>query len=362
MMLEVSLRHDFGSFALDAAFTAPAGVTALFGASGSGKTTVVNTVAGLMRPDAGRVVAQGEVLLNTAAGICLPPNRRRIGYVFQDARLFPHLDVRANLLFGARFAPRGATGPAFDRVVEMLGIGALLERRPGALSGGEKARVAIGRALLSKPRLLLMDEPLAALDAPRRAEILPFVERLRDAGLPILYVSHSVAEVARLADTLVVLGEGRILASGRAEDVLADPALAAQFGAQEAGALLRARVLGTDADGLTRLQTATGTVWVSQPAPVGAELRIRIHASDVILAREAPQGLSALNILPGRVEKIETDSGQRAWVQLRMGDEAILARLTQRSVTALGLAPGVPCHAILKSVAVARDDLAETHK
>ena len=230
-MLEVTLRHGFAGFSLDLSFTAPRRVTALFGPSGAGKSTVVNAVAGLMRPQAGRVLVGGETLFDSARGLFLPPHRRRVGYVFQDHRLFPHLDVRANLCYGARFAPRSAAGPGFDAVVEMLGIGALLKRRPALLSGGEKARVAIGRALLSKPRLLLLDEPLAALDGARREEILPFLEGLRDAGLPVLYVSHALAEVARLASTVVLIEAGRLRASGPVAEILSDPALAPALGA-----------------------------------------------------------------------------------------------------------------------------------
>jgi len=357
-MLEVALRHSFGAFTLDVDFTAPAGVTALFGTSGAGKTTIVQAVAGLMTPTSGRVVARGAVLLDTSARVNLPPRRRRVGYVFQEPRLFPHLSVRANLLYGARFAPRDAEGPSFDRVVGMLGIGALLDRRPGALSGGEKARVSIGRALLAKPRLLLMDEPLAALDAARREEILPFLEGLRDAGLPVLYVSHSINEVARLAQTLVLIEAGRVRAAGPAAEILADPALAPGLGGGDAGTLIAARVAEVADDGLIRLDTAAGPVWVSDaPGGIGAALRLRIHASDVILSRARPEGLSALNILPAVVARIEEEPGGRAYVQLRIGQEALLARLTRRSVAALGLAPGVACHAILKSVAVSRDDL-----
>ncbi|WP_442772089.1 molybdenum ABC transporter ATP-binding protein [Paenirhodobacter enshiensis] len=359
MQLELSLRHDFGSFDIDVAFTAPKGVTALFGPSGAGKTTVINAVAGLLRPQHGKVVANGDVLLDTAAGVFLPPNRRRIGYVFQEPRLFPHLSVRSNLLYGQRFAPRAAEGQDFDKVTEMLGIGALLDRRPGALSGGEKARVSIGRALLSKPRLLLLDEPLAALDAARREEILPFIERLRDAGLPVLLVSHSISEVARLAQTVVLLRRGRVVAAGPAATLFADPSLAASLGGAEAGTVIPAHVAGTEPDGLIRLDTAGGPVFVTEaPSTPGTALRLRIHASDVIVSRARPEGLSALNILAGHVRRIEAEPDGRAFVEIAIaGDQSILSRLTQRSVAALGLAPGVACHAILKTVALSRDDL-----
>lgn len=357
-MLDVALRHDFGSFAVDVAFTAPTGVTALFGASGAGKTTVINAVAGLFTPHEARIAVNDLVLLDTAKGINLPPPRRRAGYVFQEPRLFPHLSVRANLLYGARFAPRDANGPAFDAVVDMLGIGALLDRRPGALSGGEKARVSIGRALLSKPHLLLMDEPLAALDAPRREEILPFLENLRDAGLPVLYVSHALGEVARLASTIVLLERGRLRAAGPAETILSDPSLAPQLGGPDAGTTLAAHVTRVDPDGLVRLDTAGGPIWLTDaPRTPGTALRLRIHASDVILARSRPEGLSALNILSGTVQRVETEPGGRAFVQIQIGDQSLLARVTQRSVSALGLAPGTDCHAILKTVAVSSADL-----
>jgi molybdate transport system ATP-binding protein len=252
-MLEVALRHSFGGFALDAAFSAPSGVTVLFGRSGSGKTTIVNAVAGLLMPDAGRIVSGDWTLLDTERGIRLRPHRRRLGYIFQEGRLFPHLTVRQNLRYGAWFAPRDAPREDMGRVVDLLGIGHLLDRSPGALSGGEKSRVAIGRALLSAPRLILADEPLAALDEARKAEILPYFERLRDeVAVPILYVSHSASEVARLATTVVALDAGRVVAQGPAAEVLGDPAVL-PAGAREAGAVLTARVARHHADGLTEL-------------------------------------------------------------------------------------------------------------
>ena len=210
--LSVDVRHRFGDFQLDARFTGRAGVTALFGRSGSGKTSLVNVIAGLVRPQHGRIDVDGRVLVDTAAGLFVPRHRRRIGYVFQEARLFPHLGVRGNLLYGCWFAGGPRRRDDFDRVVAMLGVGHLLDRRPAALSGGERQRVAIGRALLSAPQILLMDEPLASLDQARKAEILPYIERLRDeAGVPIVYVSHAIDEGARLAGTVVLLGEGRVL-------------------------------------------------------------------------------------------------------------------------------------------------------
>src|SRR3954467_3345664 len=216
-MIEIAVHHRLGAFALDAAFASEGGLTALFGRSGSGKTSLVNIIAGLIRPERGRVVVNRETLTDTERGLFVPPKKRRVGYVFQEGRLFPHMTVRQNLLYGRWFAPRkiresGRPGE-IDHVIELLGIGGLLGRRPANLSGGEKQRVAIGRALLARPRLLVMDEPLAALDEARKAEILPYIERLRDtAGVPIVYVSHAIAEVARLATTLVVLSEGQVAA------------------------------------------------------------------------------------------------------------------------------------------------------
>lgn len=358
MTLSVALQHRLGSFTLDVAFDAPSGVTALFGRSGSGKTTVINAVAGLLTPDHGRVALEGRMLLDTETGANLPVHRRRLGYVFQDSRLFPHLTVRQNLLYGRWFAPPD-DGPTLDRVVEMLGVGPLLTRRPTALSGGERQRVAIGRALLARPRLLLMDEPLAALDDPRKAEILPYLERLRDqTAVPILYVSHAMSEVARLATTLVVLEAGRVVRAGPASALLADPAAANDLGLREAGAVIPARIAAQEADGLTRLDTSGGALLLPRiDAPVGTPLRVRIHAQDVILSRHRPEGLSALNILPATVTEVRLGDGPGALVQLRAGSDLLLVRITRRSAEALALVPGTPVHAILKSVSVSRSDV-----
>ncbi|MES2144167.1 MAG: molybdenum ABC transporter ATP-binding protein [Pseudomonadota bacterium] len=355
MTLEVQLAHRFRGFTLDLAFAAPPGVTALFGQSGAGKTTIVNAVAGLLHPDRGRISIDGVILLDTARRVAIPTHRRRIGYVFQEGRLFRHMTVRQNILYGAWFAGQKATDST--RIIDLMGIGALLDRRPGTLSGGEKQRVALARAILSQPRMLLMDEPLSALDAARKAEVLPYLERLRDeTRLPILYVSHSVAEVARLATTVVLIDKGRLVRAGPAGEVLSDPAASTALGPQETGAIVVARVVAHADDGLTRLESSAGPLWLPQPAArVGDTLRIRILAQDVMLALDRPQSISALNVVPCVVREVLADAGPSALVQLSAGDDTILARITRRSAVSLALAPGTAVFAIIKAVSVARD-------
>ncbi len=359
MTLSVALRHRFAGFALDVAFEAPAGITVLAGRSGTGKTTVVNAVAGLLRPDAGRVEAEGRVLLDSEARVWLPPHRRRIGYIFQEGRLFPHLTVRQNLAYGRWFAPRGDGGVDMARVVEMLGLGTLQDRRPGALSGGEKQRVAIGRALLARPRLILADEPLASLDEARKAEILPYFERLRDeVSVPILYVTHSPAEVARLATTVVVLQDGRVLRQGPAAEVLSDPAVT-PLGIRAAGAVLETVVLRHHDDGLSELAAGGITLLLPQVAqPPGAPVRVHIEAHDVMLSLERPEGISALNIFPATVRELRMGEGPGALVRLDAGGNAILARITGRSARAMDLAPGRRVFAVLKAVSVSKQAVA----
>lgn len=350
MTLAIVLRHAFQGFTLDVDFRAPPGLTVLFGPSGAGKTTVVNAVAGLLRPDQGRIAAGDWVLLDTAAGRFLPPHKRRLGYVFQEGRLFPHLTVRQNLAYGRWFAPRDARPESLERVVDLLGIGHLLARRPAALSGGEKQRVAIGRALLAAPKLILADEPLAALDEARKAEILPYFERLRDeVSVPILYVSHSSTEVARLATTVVALRAGRVAAIGPPSEVLGD---AAAMGARGVASVLEARILAHHDDGLTEVETAAGRLLLPRRAEApGTALRLRIPAQEVILARVRPEGLSALNILAGTVESLEPDGGTGLVVALNAGGARVRARITRRAAAMLDLAPGIPCHAIIKAMA-----------
>jgi molybdate transport system ATP-binding protein len=361
MTLAVDIRHRQGSFALDVAFETRGGLTALFGRSGSGKTSIINIIAGLIRPDAGRVSVDGISLVDTAGGIFVPRHKRRVGYVFQEGRLFPHLTVRQNLLYGRWFAPPAERGDDdLDRVVELLGIGSLLQRRPGRLSGGEKQRVAIGRALLADPRLLLMDEPLASLDDARKAEIYPYIERLRDqARVPIVYVSHSVAEVARLASTVVLLADGKVAAAGPTAEIMQRLDLMPPGEREEAGAVIEATVARHDDKfGLTELTSRAGTWRLGRlDAPVGARVRLRVRARDVMLATAPPADISALNVLPGVVADIGAGDETAADIRIDCGGETLIARLTRYSVERLALAPGKPVYALIKSVSLDRGSL-----
>jgi molybdate transport system ATP-binding protein len=356
--LALALRHRFPGAAIDVAFEVPSpGVTALFGPSGAGKSTVLAAAAGLLRPDWCRIVLDGAVLADTASGIWRPPERRRVGLVFQDARLFPHMSVATNLRYGLRRSPAGAVG--FDGVVALLGLAALLARRPHTLSGGERQRVAIGRALLAQPHLLLMDEPLASLDAARKAEILPYLARLKTAlALPVLYVTHALEEVAQLADQLVLLRAGRVEAAGPLDAIAAraDLPLARR---DDAGAVLTCRVAAHDAERrLTRLERGGFSLLVpAQAAAPGTMLRVRIPAREVILARtEAATfgaALSLHNLLPGTVRAIAEDAARgAALVELDAAGAPLLSRITPDAVARLALAPGVPVLALVKSMSV----------
>lgn len=344
-MLHVALSHRFPGTEIAVEFSVPPGVTALFGPSGAGKSSVLAAVAGLLRPDRATITLDGDPLPEAA-------HRRRVAVVFQEPRLFPHLSVRGNLAFGQRWAAPG--GPAPDRITALLGLTALLDRRPAKLSGGEAQRVAIARALLSNPRVLLMDEPLSALDAPRKAEILPWIEALAETRLPILYVTHALSEIVRLAGRMVVIDRGRQRAEGTVEDLLSDPGLAPLFGPSETGSVLRARVAETAPDGLARLVTEGGELHLPVQAAPGSQLRLRLLAQDILLSRDRPQGLSALNILAARILRLEGDEGT-VLVQLGLGPQRLLARVTRRSAEAMGLAPGQEVHAIVKTVALWRD-------
>ncbi len=353
MTLQVDIRHRQGDFELRLTFESPQGLTALFGQSGSGKTTLVRAIAGLLRPQQARIAVGETVLVDTAAGRFVPTHRRRIGYVFQEPRLFPHLTVRQNLGYGRWFAADRGAAADDARLVEMLDIGPLLTRHPGGLSGGERQRVAIGRALLCAPRLLLMDEPLSQIDATRKAEILPYIERLRDEiKIPIVYVSHALDEVVRLAGHLVCIGDGRLLATGPTAAVLTRTDLPMFARRPDAGAVVAAEVMTHDAHyRLTRLRCAAGDLWVPQlDHAVGSQVNVWVRAQDVTLALQAPQEISALNVLTGTITSIGRADDSTAMVALDCNGLSLLARVTRLSAERLQLRPGLSVHALVKSV------------
>jgi len=363
-LIEIAIEKKLGSFTLDARLEAPeSGVTALFGRSGMGKTSVINALAGLLRPDRGRIIIGGTTLFDSERGINLPPEKRRLGYVFQEARLFPHYSVRGNLLYGAK-SDKDQPGPSFDAVVDLLGIKDLLTRRPADLSGGDKQRVAIGRALLASPRLLLMDEPLASLDGPRKNEIMPFIERLRDElKLPIFYVSHEMEEIIRLADLLVLLDAGKVAASGSVEELTSRLDLWPLTGRYEAGAVIRTVLRGHDTTfGLSELAFAGGRLRVTElTLPLGTPIRVRIHARDVVIATEQPAHLSIRNAFAAKVIELAPPRGPLIDVKLDIGSPGepvmLWARITQRACQELKLAPGKPVFALVKTVALDRHSL-----
>jgi len=350
--IEARFRLDWPGFSLDVDLRLPArGVTALFGPSGSGKTTLLRCVAGLERAPQGRLVVDGEVWQDT--GCWLPTHRRPLGYVFQESSLFAHLSVMDNLRYGRRRIS-AAQRVSLDQATALLGIGHLLDRKPDRLSGGERQRVAIARALAVSPRLLLMDEPLAALDLSRRREILPYLERLHDElDIPVLYVSHAPDEVARLADHLVVMEGGRALAHGPLAATLARLDLPIRLG-EDAGAILDGTIGAVDRDWhLARVDFDGGSLWArDQGLAVGSRIRVRVLARDVSLAAE-PGHSSIQNLLRGRVDAVgDDDHPGTALVRVRVGSACLLARLTRRAAASLDVAPGREIWVQLKSVAL----------
>ncbi|MTH98870.1 molybdenum ABC transporter ATP-binding protein [Roseibium sp. RKSG952] len=355
-MIEVDVTGKVGAFEIAASFQSGDAVTALFGQSGAGKSTITNMIAGLVTPSSGRIVAGGEVLFDSAAGISLSVRDRRVGHVFQDSRLFPHLSVKRNLTF-ARWAGGRSDKRALGEVVDLLGVGHLLDRKPGGLSGGEKQRVAIGRALLSAPRLLLMDEPLASLDHARKSEILPYLDRLgAEAGTPILYISHALEEVARLSQTLVIVSDGRVLGYGPVADMLARTDLGKATGRHEASALLEGRVSAhDDVWGLATVDIGGQMMQVpGLEGAIGDAIRLRIRARDVALALGRPDGLSIRNILEGEIKSITAETGPYTEILCIVSGQLVRARITRASAAELGLAPGKPVTLLIKSVAIDR--------
>lgn len=356
-MIRIDLESRLGAFKSRVSFESDDRVTALFGHSGAGKTTLINMIAGLIRPDLGRIEIDGRVLFDSEAGVNVLAEHRRVGYVFQEARLFPHLTVRRNLLYGYFLARDADRYVLPDQVVSMLGLDHLLERRPGDLSGGEKQRVAIGRALLSSPRLLLLDEPLASLDNFRKGEILQYIETLRDElRIPMIYVSHTIEEVTRLANFMVVLSQGEVIAAGTVGDIMSRTDLAPYTGRFEAGAVIETKVAAHDLEyDLTRLDFSGGQLFVSNlDALIGEPVRVRVRARDVAIALQPPQQASFLNVLKGRVDQIPQAEGAVVDVRIAVGGVPLLARVTRRSAENLGLAPGREVYALVKAVSLDR--------
>ena len=354
MTIDVDIRHRLGNFAIEAKFRNDGHLTALFGASGSGKSSLINMIAGLIQPSTGRIAIDGRVLVDTERGINVPSHRRRIGYVFQEARLFPHLTVRQNLAFGQWFAPAKDRITDTRRVIDLLGVGELLDRMPNGLSGGEKQRVAIGRALFSNPQLLLMDEPLASLDQARKAEILPYIERLRDeTEVPIIYVSHSVAEIARLATDIVVMAAGKVTASGSTAEIMQRLDLMPAEERDEAGTVLDMAVVSHDSDfDMTLLRSAVGDMRVpGLLGETGSRIRLRLRARDIIVADRKPEGLSALNLLQGKISSID-HNGALTDLKIDCAGTLVMARITRQSAAQLRLAVGMPVHAVVKTVSI----------
>jgi molybdate transport system ATP-binding protein len=357
-MLRVSAVKQRDGFVLRAHFEAPTpSVVALFGRSGCGKTTVINLISGLLAPDEGRIQLDDTVLTDTHAGVSIPAERRRIGYVFQDARLFPHFNVRGNLSYGLKRSSRSkdAAGYSvgFDEVVSLLGLTRLLNRRPHQLSGGERQRVGLGRALLSQPRLLLLDEPLASLDAARREEVLPYLEALRERlALPMVYVSHQFEEVLRLATHVVLMDAGRVIAQGTLGEVSLRPELRAIIGPDLVGAVLDGVVTNVDAArDKVDLQLGNGSLYVSlRNVTLGSRVRVQLLARDIILATQKPHGLSVRNELRGVIAEMTPDESDAVLVSVDIGGAIVLARVTREAAQDLSLQPGGQVWVLVKAV------------
>lgn len=350
-MLELNFSQRLGAHHLTVNETLPAaGITAIFGVSGAGKTSLINAISGLTKPQQGRIVLNGRALSDVERRIFLPPNKRRIGYVFQDARLFPHYRVRGNLRYGMAKSMAGQ----FDKLVSLLGIEALLERLPGSLSGGEKQRVAIGRALLTAPELLLLDEPLASLDIPRKRELLPYLQRLaREIHIPMLYVSHSLDEILHLADKVLVLENGGVKAFGNLEDVWSSSVMHPWLPKEQQSSVLKVRVQEQHPRyAMTALAIGEQHLWVNRlDKPLDSCARIRIQASDVSLVLQPPVNSSIRNVLRARVASCYDDGGQ-VEVQLDVDGHTLWARISPWARDELAIGPGMWLYAQIKSVSI----------
>jgi molybdate transport system ATP-binding protein len=354
-MIEVDVALARANFTLEVAFTAGDGITALFGESGAGKSTMLHLVAGLLRPGRGRIAVSGTVFTDTLSRVFLPPHQRRVGYVFQDALLFPHLNVRQNLLYGRWFTRPADETITLDQVSSLLGIGHLLDRRPTTLSGGERQRVAIGRALLASPRLLLMDEPLAALDVERKREIIPYIQTLRDQlDLPILYVSHAIDEVARLADRVILMARGKVVSDGTPQHILAPKAGPGDDRFARVSILTTASPSYDPDYQLTQVSHPAGRITLpGRIAPAQGPIRLVIRATDVTLALSKPREISIRTALPGMVAGISEPQGAVVMVEVTLnGGETLAAAVTRKAVDELGLGVGDQVYCLVKSVSI----------
>lgn len=353
-MLELDFSQQLGDLTLQVTQNLPAqGITAIFGLSGAGKTSLINAIGGLTKPETGRIALNNRPLFDADKGICLPPEKRRIGYVFQDARLFPHYRVQGNLQYGMAASMRGQ----FDSIVSLLGIGPLLNRFPLTLSGGEKQRVAIGRALLTAPEILLMDEPLAALDLPRKRELMPYLEKLaKEVNIPILYVTHSLDEILRLAEKVLVLDNGSVLAMGDLEEVWASNIMRPWLPREEQSSVLNVSVLEHHPRyDMTALAIGDQRLWIGKvDAAEGTSMRVRVNAADVSLVLQPTANNSSIrNILPAKVLEC-LEIGSQVEVKLAMADHIIWARITPWARDELMIRPGQWLYAQIKSVSLSR--------
>lgn len=358
-MIKIAVKQTLGQLKLDVDLMLPMqGITAVFGRSGAGKTSLINVLSGLTRPDDGVIAIGDNTIVDTQRGINLPPEKRQIGYVFQDARLFPHYSVEGNLRYGCV----NQSPDNFQHVIDLLGIAHLLKRYPASLSGGEKQRVAIGRALLSNPSMLLMDEPLASLDLPRKQELMPYLEKLaREIKIPIVYVTHSLDEILRLADHMVMINQGKVVISGHINSVWGSPAMRPWLPSKEQSSLLSARVNFQHPDyALTQVMlNHDAYLWVKRLERARGEwVRVRIHSNDVSIVRERPTQTSIRNVLAARIDKLHSvDEEERVEVRLRIGEAQLWANITLWAADELDLKVGDQVYAQIKGVSVTQDDL-----
>ena len=358
-MINVEVKNRTENFELDVSFDFLTGITGIFGRSGAGKTTLINIIAGILRPHSGKIMFDEKVIFDSDKNVNLPKHLRRIGYVAQDSQLFPHYNVEKNLVYSKSHGTSQAAN--FKQVVDVLGIVNILDRRPNSLSGGEQQRVAIARAILSEPDLLIMDEPLSSLDLQRREKILPFIERLRDSiNMPILYVSHDLSEITRLADNLILLDAGKIVKSGTVEEMMSNIEIMSFFGKRDIGSTMEMTVTDHSGDGLTKISTGAFDLWIPHSElAIGSQIRIRLMAHDILISKKRPHDISALNIIEASIAEVREGAGPGVIVALKVGASKFLARITLRSKENLGLAVGQKCYAIIKAVSVAPNNVSK---